>query len=148
MAKLEYFHPSIALHVVRSTLKDLTPNERIEFFKNACKDGFGTNLRYRNSTNPVELRDGRLCVPNDDGSVTYIDRSEVKHVFTRTSAYMGTAFFKFFVEGNVVATRKRKVMNTMNLDSVYEVVVKSVRNKFPNIDSMECFHAPVLKDYR
>lgn len=145
---LIYQDPSLNLRIEHYTLNNLHGSELRDYWYNVARDSDNLKfLRYRNSTGKVVIRDGRLYGIYLD-TETEITCRNAHFISSSTTGYTQQATFKAFVNGELVATRSRKVLDCPNIDKIYRVVADSFRKKFPNIDTLEVFISPFKTDYR
>ncbi len=144
---LLYQDPSLNIRIEYITLGHLSGAELRDYWYNvACDSNNLKYLRYRNSAGKVEMRDGRLYGIFLDKE-TLIDCRNAHFISSTTTGYTKQAVFKAYLNGELVATRSRKVLNCPNINNVYRTVVESLRKK-SIIDTLEVFISPFTTDYR
>lgn len=144
---LMYHDPSLNIRIEHLTLNHLSGAELRDYWHNvACDSNNLKYLRYRNSTGKLEMRDGRLygIFLNKE---TLIDCHNARFISSTTTGYTKQAVFKAYLNGELVATRSRKVLDCPNINNVYRTVVESLRKK-STIDTLEVFTSPFTTDYR
>lgn len=144
---LMYHDPSLNIRIEHLTLSHLSGAELRDYWYNvACDSNNLKYLRYRNSSGKVGLRDGRLYGIFLDKE-TLIDCRNAHFISSTTAGYIKSAVFKAYLNGELVATRSRKVVDCPNINNVYRTVVESIRKK-SIIDTLEVFISPFTTDYR
>ena len=144
---LMYHDPSLNIRIEHLTLNHLFGAELRDYWHNVARDTNNLKyLRYRNSTGKLEMRDGCLY-GIFDGRETRIDCRNAQFISSTTTGSTKQAIFKAYLNGELVATRSRKVLDCPNINNVYRTVVESLRKK-SDIDTLEVFISPFTTDYR
>lgn len=144
---LIYHDPSLNIRIEHITLSHMSGAELRDYWYNvACDSDNLKYLRYRNSSGKLEMRDGRLYGIFLDQE-TLIDCRNAHFISSTTTGYTKQAVFKAFLNGGLIATRSRKVLDCPNINNVYRTVVESLRKK-SIIDTLEVFISPFKTDYR
>ena len=145
---LVYRDPSLNIRIEHHTLNNFYGAELSDYWHNVASDPNNLKyLRYRNSTGNLQLRDGQLYGVFED-TETPINSRNAHFISSTTSGYTKQTVFKAYINGELVATRSRKVLDCPNTDNIFRDVVDSIRKKFPDIDNLEVFTSPFKTDYR